>query len=258
MTTKYRMACAAAAACLAGATAAAAAADFQVASLSALYTKDAKTDPVLGTGTGNEHLSTYQFEYFGGFKYGDVYVDAEVFHGTDVGGAGAGSFGGSSGVQQMLVFNPRLSLGKLSGRDLSFGPISDIALIARYERASYADFRSYNHGLSLDLKVPGFAYFESGLLRRHTNFYRGEWLWRSVLMSNALPVAGQKFHFNLLSLVNGAGDNGAEVFLRPELLWELDGKGAWQLGVRDEIHRYKIEGRNYSRHSPSLMLKWTM
>jgi len=258
MSTMRYAACAAIAACLLGGAGTVAAADFQVASVSALYTKDAKADPVLGTGTDNEHLSTYQFEYFGGFKYGDVYVDAEVFHGKNVGGAGAGSFAGNSSFQQLMVFNPRLSLGKLSGRDLSFGPISDISLIARYERASYADFRSYNHGISFNFKVPGFAYFESGILRRNTNFYHGKWLWRSVLMSSALPVGSQKFHFNLLSLVNGTGANGTEVFLRPELLWELDDKGAWQLGLRAEMHRYKVNGQNYSRHSPSLMLKWTM
>lgn len=229
-----------------------------MANLNALYTTRSSNDPVLGTGTSNERLQTYQFEYFAGFKYGDIYVDAEAFHGDQVGGAGAGSFAGDTTFQNLLVFNPRLSLSKVSGRDLSFGPVSDISLIARYERASYADFRSYNHGISLNFKVPGFAYFESGLLRRNTNFYHGEWLWRSVLMSNAFPVAGQKFHFNLLSLVNGTGVNGTETFLRPELLWELDAKGVFQLGLRHEMHRYKIDGRDYSRNSPSLMLKWTL
>lgn len=234
------------------------AAEFQVANLNALYTTRSKADPVLGTGTDDEHLKTYQFEYFAGFKYGDVYVDAEVFHGDHVGGAGAGSFGGSSSFQNLMVFNPRLSLAKLSGRQLSLGPIIDVSLIARYERASYADFRSYNHGVSLNFSVPGFAYFESGLLRRNTNFYRGEWLWRSVLMSKPWPIAGQQLHFNLLSLVNGAGSNGTEVFLRPELLLEMDPKGRVQLGLRYEIHRYKINGANYSRNSPMLMLKWNL
>lgn len=240
------------------ATAAASAAEFQVANLNALYTTKSKADPVLGTGTDDEKLKTYQFEYFAGFKYGDVYVDAEVFSGENVGGQAAGSFGGNTSYQSLLVFNPRLSLGKVSGRSLSFGPITDVSLIARYERASYADFRSYNHGISLNFAVPGFAYFESGILRRNTNFYRGEWLWRSVLMSKPLPIGAQKFHFNLLSLVNGAGNNGTEVFLRPELLWELDAKGALQLGLRYEMHRYKLNGLDYRRNSPTLMLKWNM
>ena len=232
--------------------------EFQVANLNALYTTQSKADPVLGTGTDNGNLKTYQFEYFAGFKYGDLYVDAEVFSGDNVGGKGAGSFGGDSNFQNLLVFNPRLSLGKLSGRNLSFGPVSDVSLIARYERASYAGFRSYNHGVSFNFNVPGFAYFESGILHRNTNFYQGEWLWRSVLMSNPLPLAGQKFHFNLLSLVNGTGNNGTEVFLRPELLWELDAKGSVQLGLRYEMHRYKINNIDYSRNSPTVMLKWNM
>ncbi|QOL50278.1 hypothetical protein [Massilia litorea] len=232
------------------------AAEFQVANLNALYTTRSRADPVLGTGTDDEKLKTYQFEYFAGFKYGDVYVDAELFSGENVGGAGAGSFGGNSPNQSLLVFNPRLSLGKISGRNLAFGPIADVSLIARYERASYADFRSWNHGISFNFTVPGFAYFESGILRRNTNFYKGETLWRSVLMSK--PFAGERLRFNLLALINGTGANGTEVFLRPELLWAIDAKGSFQAGLRYEIHRYKIEGQDYSRNSPTLMVKWTM
>ena len=74
-----------------------------------------------------------------------------------------------------------------------------MALIARYERASYADFRSYNHGISFNFNVPGFAYFESGILRRNTNFYRGEKLWRSVLMSK--PFAGERLPRNSPTLM---------------------------------------------------------
>ncbi|WP_150119609.1 hypothetical protein [Collimonas pratensis] len=237
---------------------AAVAADFQVANLNVLYTTESKADPVLGTGTNNEVLKTYQFEYFAGFKYGDVYVDAEVFNGDNVGGAAAGSFGGNTSTQNLLVFNPRLSLGKITGRPLEFGPISDISLIARYERASYADFRSYNHGVSFNFKVPGFSYFESGLLYRNTNFYHGKLLWRSVLMSDPFQLAGQRFRFNLLSLVNGTAVNGTETFLRPELLWEIDSKGTFQVGLRYEMHRYKINSDTYTRTSPTVMLKWNL
>jgi nucleoside-specific outer membrane channel protein Tsx len=237
---------------------AAGAAEFQSVNINALYTTKSKADTVLGTGTDDEKLKTYQFEYFGGLKYGDIYVDAEVFSGDNVAGAGAGSFGGITNWQSLIVFNPRLSLGKLSGGKLGFGPLADVSLIARYERASYADFRTYNHGVSFNFNVPGFAYFESGILRRNTNFYHGKVLWRSVLMSNPLELGGQRVRFNLLSLVNGTEVNGTEVFLRPELLWELDAKGSFQLGVRYEVHRYKVNDRDYSRYSPNVMLKWNL
>ncbi|MGZ5858656.1 MAG: hypothetical protein ACXWJK_15595 [Burkholderiaceae bacterium] len=96
MSMKRCAASAAVAAALMSAAGTAAAAEFQVASLSALYKNDAKADSVLGTGTEGEHLATCQFEYFGTFKYGGVDVDAEVFHGKDIGGAGAGSYGGTA------------------------------------------------------------------------------------------------------------------------------------------------------------------
>jgi hypothetical protein len=64
--------------------------------------------------------------------------------------------------------------------------------------------------------------------------------------------------YQFTTAADSTKDNGTEVFLRPELLWELDDKGTWQLGLRAEMHRYKLNGQAYSRHSPSLMLKWTM
>ncbi|WP_156885618.1 hypothetical protein [Massilia niastensis] len=56
----------------------AAATEFQLANLNALYTTRSKADPVLGTGTDDEHLKTYQFEYFAGFKYGDLYGSTDL------------------------------------------------------------------------------------------------------------------------------------------------------------------------------------
>lgn len=72
------------------------------------------------------------------------------------------------------------------------------------------------------------------------------------------PFAGERRHFNLLSLVKRTGVNGTEVFLCPERLWSIDAEGSFQAGLRYEIHRYKIERQDYSRNSPTLMAKWTM
>ncbi len=85
--------------------------------------------------------------------------------------------------QNLLVANTRLSLGKMTGKSFAYGPVTDVSLIARWDDASYADFRSRNYGLSLNFDVPGFVYFESGLLRRTTNYNDPNWLWRSYLIS---------------------------------------------------------------------------
>lgn len=236
------------------------AADWQVANVNVLRTSQAKNDPVLGTGTADQNLNVFQFEYFAGLKYGDIYVDAEVFDGQDVGGKSSGSFGGNSRTQNLIVLNPRLSLSKTFGVPLEFGPISDVSLISRFERGSYGNFESNNYGASLNFKVPGFMWFESGILHRDTNFYKDAWLWRSVLVSNPLELAGQKFHFNLLSLVNSTttARNGTEIFLRPDFLWEIDAKGTFQAGIRYEMHRYQLDGSDYKRNTPFLMFKWNL
>lgn len=80
--------------------------DFNINVVSVMATNQSKTDPILGTGTSDKNLTTYQFEHFRSFKYGDIYLDAELYEGDDVGGEGAGSFGSSSDSQSLLVANP--------------------------------------------------------------------------------------------------------------------------------------------------------
>jgi nucleoside-specific outer membrane channel protein Tsx len=229
--------------------------DYSMTSATIMYTHKSKADPVLGTGTSDEKLSTLQLEHFGGNSIGDIYIDAEVFNGKQVGGAGAGSFAGNTNNQTLIVFNPRVSLSKTTGANFALGPISDVSLIARFERASYADFRSDNFGVSLNFKVPGVAYLESGILRRSTNFYSGKALWRTVWFA-PIDLGGSKLHFNGLLLVNGTDANGTETFARPELLYQFGAKDTFQAGVRVEYHGYQIAGRNYRRTSPTLMAKW--
>ncbi|HAQ73340.1 MAG TPA: hypothetical protein DCR66_05080, partial [Pseudomonas sp.] len=60
-------------------------------------------------------------------------------------------------------FSPRLSLGKISGKDLSFGPIKDVLISTTYERGeSQADGtpnQVYLLGPAVDLELPGFDRF---------------------------------------------------------------------------------------------------
>jgi len=230
--------------------------DFNVNVLSVLHTSNSKADPVLGTGTSDKDLTTFQFEHFSSFKYGDIYLDAELYSGDDVGNEEELGISAGKNTQSLFVANPRLSLSKMTGRSFSYGPISDVSLIARWERASYGDFRSNNYGVSLNFNVPGFSYFESGLLQRKTNYNNATWLWRSYLISKPWTMLGQDFNMTLLSLINGTDHNGTEVFLRPELLWHIDEPGSVQLGVRLETHHYKIEGDQYERYTPNLVFKW--
>jgi len=244
---------------LLGATSAVLAENFSATNINYLVTNRAKPDGIYGYGTSNQNLQTFQFEHFRGTDWGDVYFDAELYQGKHV-----GSPVSTNDSQQLLVLNPRLSLSKITGKSFAFGPVSDVSLIARWERGSYPDtdhFRSQNYGVSLNFDVPGFDYFESGLLYRNTNFDPRTWLWRSVLMSKPVDVAGQKLHFNLLSLINGSAHNGTEVFERADVLWEIGGKAEYQFGLRLEYARHQndpLGSGTYKRFMPQLMFKLSL
>lgn len=56
-------------------------------------------------------------------------------------------------------FAPNLSLGWLTGKDLSFGPIKDLTLSGQYEFGGGTNANNYLLGFGLEWKVPGFQYF---------------------------------------------------------------------------------------------------
>ncbi|NNJ19101.1 hypothetical protein CSV86_030405 [Pseudomonas putida CSV86] len=71
---------------------------------------------------------TVTFEHASGWSFGDLFffVDGIKYNTEATNGAGDGhSFYGE--------FSPRLSFGKITGTDLSFGPIKDVLLSATYE-----------------------------------------------------------------------------------------------------------------------------
>jgi hypothetical protein len=234
---------------------------FSINQVEVLYTGLAKPDAVFGYGTPSKDLLTFQFEHFSFHRWGDIYVDAEVYQGRQVGAP----FSVDNNWQSLLVFNPRMSLSKVTKKKFAWGPISDVTIATRFERESYPDtnhFWTRNFGPSLNFKVPGFAYFESGLLARYDNINKkNTWLWRSVVLSNAWKIEGEKFHFNVLSLINGTRGNGTSVFERADLLWEVHNYGRVQLGTRLEVENYSndplsVEGSRYKRVMPEVMAKY--
>ncbi|MBD8094603.1 hypothetical protein IFT48_31885 [Pseudomonas fluorescens] len=134
-------------------------------SLTYLYGKEFKVDPP------KQQIIT--FSHASGWTFGDLYmfVDSIKYNTDATNGAGDGhSFYGE--------FSPRLSLGKISGADLSFGPIKDVLIAATYEFGE-DDRESYLLGPALDLKVPGFDYFQLNTYYRRTDGNRdGSGVWQ--------------------------------------------------------------------------------
>jgi nucleoside-specific outer membrane channel protein Tsx len=242
-------------AALLGTCASAKAEDFSLTDVQLLYSASAKGDPVNGTGTSNEKLATVRFEHFGTFGYGDNYFSLDLFRGSQVGGPGAGSGGAAARTQSFFVWMPRLSLSKLTSRSLQAGLLLDVGLTTRFEVASYGDFRATAPGVSLTWKVPGFAYLETALYARRSNFSSSHPLVRVVYIA-PFEWAGRKFSADGLLLVSRPDNLGTNVLFQPELRISLDAAGKVDAGVRLEHARYALAGSKYSRTTPSMMLRW--
>jgi hypothetical protein len=238
---------------------------FSINQVEVFYTGRAKPDAVFGYGSSTHDLLTFQFEHFSFHSFGDIYVDAEVYQGRNVGTP----FSSDNNWQSLVVLNPNFSLGKITHKKWALGPISDVSIVTRFERESYPDqdhFYTRNFGPSLNFKVPGFVWFESGFLARWDNINKkNTYLWRSVLLSNPLRLGSQHVHFNLLSLINGTRGNGTSIFERADFLWEAPKYPRIQLGTRIEVENYEhdpiaaVNGfpdQRYKRVMPEAMIKY--
>jgi len=109
-------------------------------SLTYLYGKDFKVD-------AGEIQQTITFEHASGWTWGDMFlfVDNKWYNGLS----------GNDGHTYYGEFSPRLSFGKITGADLSFGPVKDVLLSATYERGEDRN-RNYLLGPAVDLDMPGF------------------------------------------------------------------------------------------------------
>lgn len=127
---------------------------------------------------------TITFEHASGWSVGDlfVFVDGIKYNGDAENGAGDGhTFYGE--------ISPRLSLGKISGADLSFGPVKDVLLATTYEFGE-DDVESYLIGPGFDLAIPGFDYFQINTYLRTTDGSRdGDGVWQiTPVWSYTIPV----------------------------------------------------------------------
>ncbi|WP_217476923.1 outer membrane protein OmpK [Stutzerimonas stutzeri] len=132
-------------------------------SISYLYGKNFSVD-------AGDIQQTLTFEHASGWAWGDVFlfVDNKWYNGLN----------GDAGHTYYGEFAPRLSLGKVSGRDLSLGPIKDVLIAAQYERGESSDAgqanQAYLLGPGFDLAIPGFDRVALNIYYRKPDGIRGK------------------------------------------------------------------------------------
>ncbi|HEO1816674.1 TPA: ion channel protein Tsx [Acinetobacter baumannii] len=99
--------------------------------------------------------TTITLEYAAKVKYADVFFFMDRMRGED------------DYKSTYFELSPRLSLGEVSGKKLSYGPIKDVLISATWESNTQNgnNFDNFLYGFAVDLDIPYFQY-------ANLNFYR--------------------------------------------------------------------------------------
>lgn len=132
-------------------------------SLSYLWGRNFRVNP--------DTQQTFTLEHASGWSWGDLFffVDQINYQGREDYNQGRSTYYGE--------LQPRLSLGKLSGHKMAFGPVKDVLLAASYEFGE-EDTESYLLGPGFDLAIPGFDYLQLNVYYRKPDGHRvraGAW-----------------------------------------------------------------------------------
>ncbi len=168
---------------------------------------------------------TVTFEHASGWSFGDlfVFVDGIKYNTEATNGAGDGhTFYGE--------ISPRLSLGKISGADLSFGPVKDVLLAATYEFGE-DDVDSYLLGPAVDLNIPGFDYFQLNTYLRTTDGRRdGDNVWQiTPVWSYTIPVGDSDLVIDGFMdwVVDNDDSYHANLHFNPQIKYDLAKAMGW-------------------------------
>jgi nucleoside-specific outer membrane channel protein Tsx len=102
---------------------------------------------------GDKQRDIVTFEHSSGWSAGDLFIFADF---TDP---------LLDDRQNYLEIHPRLSLGKISGKDFSFGIVKDVLLAGEVEIGSN-DHKAWLYGVGVDLDIPHFDYFSLNVYAR--------------------------------------------------------------------------------------------
>ncbi len=166
-----------------------------------------------------------------------------------------------AGTDLYAEFAPRLSLSRLTGRSIGFGPVKDFLVAGQVNHGQ--DFRAFLYGAGLDIAVPGFSFVQLNFYRRDVPALSGA-TWQ-VTGVWSLPVALGATRWTLAGFADWAGPEGGSrgnLLLVPQLRLDLgalwDWPGRLEAGVEYSYWRNKfgIDGVVESVVQP--MVKWTL
>ncbi len=188
-------------------------------------------------------------EHADSWKYGDNYFFTDF----------------TLGETRYTEFSPRLSLGKITGgkitgRDFSFGAISDVLLSGTLESARHHK-PVWLYGGAVDFNAPGFTFFQVNAYVRDNPALSGH-TWQTTISWNA-PLEPGRSRFVFEGYADIAGSEGAASAYQlaaPMFLLDLGhyaGKdNKIYAGVEWQYWHNKFGQSGVTESVPQVMVKW--
>tara|TARA_R100000789_G_scaffold66334_2_gene62587 strand:+ start:1443 stop:2240 length:798 start_codon:yes stop_codon:yes gene_type:complete len=169
-------------------------------------------------------VHTITFEHASDWSWGDIYffMDNNWYPGEQTYNDGHHS------IYSELA--PRLSLGKLTGKDLSFGPVKDVLVASSFEwdkndKNGVSDQINYLVGPGFDLNIPGFDYFQLNFYYRKPDggaVPSGQWQITPV-WSYTIPMGSTNLIIDgyIDWVVNTKGNSHSNLLFNPQVKVDL-------------------------------------
>jgi nucleoside-specific outer membrane channel protein Tsx len=191
-------------------------------SLTALYGTNFKVDP--------EDQTTGTFEHANGHKYGDFFMFYDYITYQDS-SKRDGTYG---------EISPRFSAGKITGADLSFGVITDVLAAFTFENGK-GNVESLLYGAGVDMKLPGFDFFQLNLYKRDPNNNNSEGWQLTPVWKMTFPVGSSELVVDgFIDWVFKSNNDNYEtnLHINPQIkydlgmsIWGAENKGTLLVGI---------------------------
>ncbi|GGA94630.1 DUF5020 family protein [Agarivorans gilvus] len=195
--------------------------------------------------TPNGDMQVLTVEHASGHSWGDnfFFVDRTMPSKGD-----AGFYG---------ELSPRLSFGKLAGKDLSVGPLKDVLIATTMEMGD--GFTNYLYGIGFGLDVPGFQYFNLNFYHANNDVADDDDQ-LTVTWGAPFSIGSQDFLIDgFLDWSSASDTNKSEMNFTPQIKWNLgknfDTSSPLYLGV-EYAHWNNKYGTDIDERVASLLVKW--
>lgn len=208
-------------------------------------------------GIDDEKKAVMTFEHANGWKYGDNFFFVDV------------SNPNAKGTRYYAEFSPRLSLGRMTGKNLSLGIVKDVLIAGTWEMGQ--GVRAYLVGAGVALDLPKFAFANLNFYSRKS--YRDFVSYQTdtgfqVTIDWLLPFEAGRLKFAFEGFADYAwGETGGSapkadnLIAAPRLLMDVGDfwgvPGHLQAGVEYQIWRNKFGIDGVDEDVAQAMVKWT-